>query len=72
MNGWNRLRLGSGLYDGHHIVFGVAVGAKVCLACIPLFIPRLSDYGLIQAVHSISTIPMSHHKYNEWLHKVEI
>ena len=64
--------MGSGLYDDHHIVFGVAVGAKVDLACIPLFIPRLSDYGLIQAVHSISTIPISHHEYNEWLRNVEI
>ena len=38
----------------------------------PLFIPRLSEFGLIQAIHSISTLSISHYKYNEWFFKVEI
>ena len=38
----------------------------------PLFTPRLSEFGLIWAIHSISTLPFSHHKYNEWFCKVEI
>ena len=38
----------------------------------PLSTPRLHEFGLIRAIHSISTLPMSHCKYNEWLCKVEI
>ena len=29
-------------------------------------------YRLIQPFHSISTLPIYHHKYDEWLEKVEI
>ena len=36
------------------------------------FTPRWSVFGLIQDFHSISTLPTSHYKYNEWLEKVEI
>ena len=32
------------------------------LSPIPLFTPRSSDFGLIQTVHSISTLTISHHK----------
>ena len=38
----------------------------------PLFTPRLSEFGLIWAIHSISTLPFSHHKYNEWFCRAEI
>ena len=38
----------------------------------PLSTPRLHEFGLIRAIHSISTLPMSHCKYNKWLCKVEI
>eukprot|EP00956_Cyclotella_meneghiniana_P043005 scaffold249383_cov79-Cyclotella_meneghiniana.AAC.2 len=31
-----------------------------------LLTPRLSEFGLIWAIHSISTLPFSHHEYNEW------
>ena len=37
-----------------------------------IFTPRLSMFGLIQAIHMSLTLPMSHHWYNEWLDKVEI
>ena len=37
-----------------------------------LFKPKLCLYWLIQAIHSIPTLPMCHYKYNEWLEKVEI
>ena len=36
------------------------------------FATRWSMIGLIQEFHSISTLPMSHHMYNEWLEKVNI
>ena len=72
MNGWGRLRLGSGLCNGHHVRIWVVVGVKVGLACIPLFTPRLSVFGLIQNIYSIPTFPMSHYKYNKWLRKAEI
>ena len=38
----------------------------------PLFTPRLSEFGLIWAIHSISTLSMSHCKYDEWFCRVEI
>ena len=38
----------------------------------PLFAPSLREFGLILAIHIISTLPMSHCKYNEWSCKVEI
>eukprot|EP00956_Cyclotella_meneghiniana_P019767 scaffold34309_cov43-Cyclotella_meneghiniana.AAC.1 len=34
--------------------------------------PRWSMFGLNKGYHSISTLPTSHYKYNEWLEKVEI
>ena len=37
-----------------------------------LFTPRSSVFVPIQAIDSSLTLPMSHHKYNEWLDKVEI
>ena len=73
MNRWRRLRLVYVLYNGHYkVVFSQGRGQS-CLACIPLFTPRLSEFGLlIWAIHSISTLPFSHHKYIEWFCKVEI
>ena len=32
-----------------------------------LYTPRSSVLGMIQAIVSILTLPMSYHKYNEWL-----
>ena len=61
MNGWGRLRLSRRLCIGHHNMFCVVVGVKVGLACIPLFTSRLSVFGLIQAIHSTPTLPMSHY-----------
>ena len=54
--------------------FSVTGGVKVGSTLSPLFIPRLSEFGLIQAIHSISTLPISHYEYNdnEWFCKVEI
>ena len=45
---------------------------QIWLGPNPLFAPRLSVYWLIQAIHSISTLPKCHQKYNERLEKVEI
>eukprot|EP00956_Cyclotella_meneghiniana_P034662 scaffold107247_cov73-Cyclotella_meneghiniana.AAC.1 len=36
------------------------------------FTPRWSMFGLIQEIHSISTLPTYHNKYNEWFDMVEI
>ena len=36
------------------------------------FTPRQSMFGLIVEFHSISSLPTSHYKYDEWLEKVEI
>ena len=38
----------------------------------PLFTPRLSEFGRIWAIHSISAPPMSHCKYDGWLCKVDV
>ena len=45
---------------------------KVGIGPWPLFTPRFSEFGLILAIHSISTLPISHYKYNEWFDKVDI
>ena len=42
------------------------------LVCFLLFTPRLSEFWLIGAIHSISTLPMSQCKYYEWFCNVEI
>ena len=39
---------------------------------IPLFTPGLSVFGLVQAIHSISTLPIYHHSYIKCLDMVEI
>ena len=36
------------------------------------FTPRWCMLGLIEEYHSISTLPTSHYKCNEWLEDVEI
>ena len=72
MNGWGRLRLVSRLYDGNHNVFFNHEWGVCLLACLQLLTPRLSEFGLIGTIHSISTRPISHYKYNEWFWKVEI
>ena len=53
-------------------MFWVVVGVEVGLGCIPLFTPRLSDFGLVQAIHGTPTVPMYHYKYDEWFCMVEI
>eukprot|EP00956_Cyclotella_meneghiniana_P022279 scaffold41896_cov56-Cyclotella_meneghiniana.AAC.1 len=67
MNGQRRLRLVYVLYNGHHNVFSShgRRGQSWLAACIPLWTLRLSEFGLVQAIHSIMTLPFSHHKYNE-------
>ena len=72
MNGWRRLRLAYVLYNGHHnVCFSHGWGQSRLGPC-PLLIPRLSEFGLPQAIHSISTLPFSPHEYNEWFCKVKI
>ena len=60
------------LYNGHHNMSFSHGWGQSWLGPCPLLTPRLSEFGLIWAIHSISTLPFSHHKYNEWFCKVEI
>ena len=72
MNGWRRLWLVYVLYNGHHSVFLRCGWGQSWLCSHPLFTPRLCEFGLVQAIHSISTLPISCWKYNECFFKVEI
>ena len=46
-------------------------GVEIGVAYQPLTL-RLGDFGLIGATLSISTLPVAHFKYDEWLEKVQI
>ena len=72
INGWRWLRLLYEVQNGHHNVFFSHGWGQSWLGPCPLFTPRLSEFELIWAVHCISSLPMSHCKYNESLYKVEI
>ena len=52
--------------------FQSPVGLKLAWPKSALFTPRFSKFGLIRKFHSISTLSITHCKYNEWLEKVEI
>ena len=72
MNGFARLRFEFIIHNQRHTL---AFESWVVTSSAPAtlrFTPRWSMSGLIQDCHSISTLPISHHKYNEWLQKVEI
>ena len=60
------------LYNGHrNVCFGHGWGQS-WHGPFPLLIPRLSDFGLIWAIPSISTLPLSHHEYDQWFCKDKI
>ena len=62
MNGIRqRLRLEFGLSNGRYNPFSSHEWVQIWLGPNPLFAPRLSMFGLIQAIHSISTLPIFHH-----------
>ena len=50
--------------------FCVLCGDNFSLTPI-LFTPRSCVFGPIQAIHCSLTLPMSHHRYNQWSCKVE-
>ena len=52
--------------------FQSPAGLKLAWPKSALFTPRFSKFGLIRKFHSISTLSITHCKYNEWLEKVEI
>ena len=72
MNGFARLRFEFIIHNQRHTLafesWVVTISAPVPLR----FTPRWSMFGVIEEFHCISILPMSHHKYNEWLKKVEI
>ena len=72
MNGWTRLRLEFIIHNHHHTLTFESQVVTISGSCPLCFTPRLSEFGLIQAIHISLTLPMSHYKYNEWLDKVEI
>ena len=59
MNGWRRLRLACGLENGHHNLFLRCGRGQSWLYTYPLFAPRLCEFGLVRAIHGISTLPFS-------------
>ena len=72
MNGVASLRLEFIIHNHHHTsAFESWVVTNSCSSTLR-FTPRWSMFGLIQEVHSISTLPTPHYKYNEWFEKVEI
>ena len=72
MNGVASLRLEFIIHNHHHTsAFESWVVTNSCSSTLR-FTPRWSMFGLIQEFHSIWTISMSLHKYNEWLEKVEV
>ena len=72
MNGYTRLRLGFIVCNGHHNLILSHELAQMWLDPHPLFTPRLSLFGLIQASCSFLTLPVSHYEYSDWSYKVEI
>ena len=71
MNGLTWLRLVYGHRNGHHNLFSSSERVQIWLGPCLLFEPRLCGCWLIQAIHSIPTLPMYNYAYNEWLEKVE-
>ena len=63
LNGSTRLRLEFGLKNGHYNynLFLSHEWVQILLGRCPLFPPRLSVFGLIQAIHISLTLPISHH-----------
>ena len=72
MNGFAMLRFEFIIHNQRHRpIFESWVATNLGLR--PLrFTPRRCMFGLIEEYHSISTLPTSHYKYNEWLEDVEI
>ena len=62
LNGWRRLRLVYVLYNGHHNMSFSHGWGQSRLGPYSTLPPRLSEFGLIWAFHSISTLPFSHHE----------
>ena len=62
-----RLRLKSCDYNGLYNLFLSQEWGRMSRNLHLLLTPRSSVRGLIQAIHSSLTLPMSHYKYNEWL-----
>ena len=72
MNGWTRLRLQFIIHNHRHTLTFESQVVTISGSCPLCFIPRLSEFGMIQAIHISLTLPMSHYMYNEWLDKVDI
>ena len=63
MNDHTRLRLEFIILNGHNNLFVSHELIKMWLLPHPLFTPRSSVFGLIQAIDSTLTLPTSHCKY---------
>ena len=72
MNGFARLRFEFIIHNQRHtLAFESWVVTINFGSSTQWFTTRWSMFGLIQKFHKISTLPTSHHKYNEWLEMVE-
>ena len=74
MNGWGRWRLEFTLHNRHHTPAFESQRVKISVPQAPVLFHTniLSVCRLIQLFHSISTLPISLHKYNVSLDMVEI
>ena len=72
MNGFASLRFEFIIHNHHHTPAFESWVVTISAPVPYVFTPRWSMFGLIQEVHSISTLPTPHYKYNEWFEKVEI
>ena len=72
LNGLTWLRLVYGHRNGHNNLFSSSERVQIWIGPCLLFEPKLCGCWLIEAIHSIPTIPMCHYNYNEWLEKVDI
>ena len=59
-------------WSPHRIFESGAAGSKLVWPLPTFHAKRLSEFGLIQAILSISTLIVSHCKYDEWFCKIEI
>ena len=73
-NEWlDKVEIGIHCHNHHHtLAFESQVVTNAAIDPHPLFTPRSSVFGLIQAFHSSLTHPMSHHEHDEWSYKFDI
>ena len=72
MNGFASLRFEFIIHNHHHTPAFESWVVTISASGTYVSHLRRSMFGLIKEFHTNLTLPTSHHKYNEWLEKVEI